>query len=56
VSLARYYWPDPTKPDGLPYIDRDGQSNPELEEYDSKPFHEMGAHVYTLALAGYLTG
>ena len=20
MSLARYYWPDPSKPDGLPYI------------------------------------
>ncbi len=27
VSYARYYWPDPTKPDGLPYVSRDGQHN-----------------------------
>jgi Alginate lyase len=27
VSFARYYWPDPTKPDGLPYISRDGHHN-----------------------------
>ena len=56
VSLARYYWPDPNKPNGLPYISRDGRSNPEIEEYDTKPFKEMSGHVYTLALAGYLTG
>jgi hypothetical protein len=27
-SNADYWWPDPTKVDGLPYIQRDGQSNP----------------------------
>ncbi|MDR1012037.1 MAG: alginate lyase family protein [Opitutaceae bacterium] len=27
VSYARYYWPDPAKPGGLPYIARDGESN-----------------------------
>jgi hypothetical protein len=56
VSLARYFWPDPDKPGGLPYISRDGQSNPEIDEYDAKPLLEMSNHVYTLALAGYLTG
>ncbi len=29
VSFARYYWPDPAKPDGLPYVSRDGQHNHE---------------------------
>lgn len=27
-SNGDYWWPDPKKPDGLPYIQRDGQSNP----------------------------
>ncbi len=27
-SNADYFWPDPTKPNGLPYVNRDGQSNP----------------------------
>ncbi len=27
-SNGDYWWPDPTKPDGLPYIQRDGESNP----------------------------
>ena len=27
-SNADYFWPDPAKPDGLPYINRDGESNP----------------------------
>ena len=31
VSLATYYWPDPTKTNGLPYINRDGERNPETQ-------------------------
>lgn len=27
-SMSDYYWPDPSKPDGKPYLMRDGQSNP----------------------------
>ncbi|CAG8605358.1 16298_t:CDS:2 [Racocetra fulgida] len=30
MSLSRYFWPDPKKPDGLPYIRKDGFSNPEF--------------------------
>jgi hypothetical protein len=29
VSFARYYWPDPTKPDGLPFVSHDGKHNRE---------------------------
>lgn len=29
VTMAPYWWPDPTKPDGIPYIYKDGQINPE---------------------------
>ena len=28
LSLSPYYWPDPTKPNGLPYIIHDGIVNP----------------------------
>jgi hypothetical protein len=28
-SNGDYWWPDPAKPDGLPYIQRDGQTNPD---------------------------
>lgn len=27
VSYARYYWPDPAKPDGLPFVSQDGKHN-----------------------------
>jgi len=32
MSLAPYWWPDPDKADGLPYVQRDGQRNPEIYE------------------------
>jgi len=56
VSLSRYVWPDPSKPDGLPYIHRDGQSNPELEKYDRNPLGNMAGAVTTLSLAYYYSG
>src|SRR5947209_8075912 len=28
-SNGDYWWPDPSKSNGLPYIQRDGRSNPE---------------------------
>jgi len=33
-SIAPYWWPDPASTDGLPYIRRDGEVNPEFYEYD----------------------
>jgi hypothetical protein len=37
-SLSPYMWPDPNKPDGLPYIYKDGQFNPERSSYDQPKF------------------
>jgi hypothetical protein len=51
VSLSRYFWSDPSKKDGLPYINRDGESNPELEKYDRNPLGDMANAVTTLSLA-----
>ncbi len=57
MSLARYYWPDSTKPDGLPYVSRDGVPNPEINEItDSKNFSTMCASVWKLSLAYFFTG
>lgn len=56
TSLARYYWPDPSKPDGRPYINRDGISNPELEKYDRNRLGQMAGRVTTLSLAWYFSG
>ncbi len=55
-SLSPYWWPDPTKPNGLPYIRRDGQTNPESKrDLDQPRIAEMGANVQALALAYYFT-
>ncbi len=56
MSIARYSWPDPSKPDGLPYITRDGRSNPELYKYDREPLGRMANAVTTLSLAWYFSG
>lgn len=56
ISLAPYFWPNPDTKDGLPYVRHDGRRNPEIREYDASPFSAMSGHVYTLALAYYLSG
>jgi hypothetical protein len=57
-SQGPYWWPDPDSPDGLPYIRRDGQVNPEKygDGFDSKRRHDMTLDVTALTLAGYFTG
>ena len=56
-SLSPYWWPDSTKPDGLPYVRHDGVTNPESKrDLDQPRVAAMGDHVSTLALAYYLTG
>ncbi len=56
VSQAPYWWPDPTKPDGKPYIQKDGLHNPEAEAMkDSEHLSQLCAAVQTLALAYYFT-
>jgi hypothetical protein len=55
VSYARYWWPNPDTPDGLPYIRRDGKTNEELlEKGDREPIGMLYDDLETLALAGYL--
>lgn len=34
TSCGPYWWPDPARPDGLPYIRRDGEFNPDFQYYD----------------------
>ncbi len=57
MSFGPYWWPDPKKADGLPYIRRDGQVNPEARtvETDRVAFGSMTSAVETLALAWYFT-
>src|SRR5262249_5023280 len=56
VSMAPYFWPDPAKKDGLPYVRKDGKVNPERDKYDGPLLKKMTAAVGTLGLAWYLTG
>jgi len=57
MSQAPYFWADPTKPNGLPYIRRDGERNPELKKFsDHDNLGRMSEDARNLALAYYLTG
>lgn len=57
LSMSPYWWPDPKSPDGLPYIRRDGERNPEAAKIPDRDTFALTAHAaYTLSLAYYLTG
>ncbi|MDO7844755.1 alginate lyase family protein [Hymenobacter sp. M29] len=57
ISQAPYWWPDPTKPDGKPYIQKDGLRNPESEAMkDSDTMSKLCADVQKLGLAYYFSG
>ena len=59
MSLAPYFWPDPAKKDGLPYLRHDGKTNPESRDpklNDNQRVTLMANSVETLALAYYFTG
>lgn len=56
MSLGPYWWPDPSKRNGLPYIRRDGEVNPEAKKYgDNKRLDEMVDRLQALALAFHIT-
>lgn len=56
ISLSQYWWPNPQSANGLPYVRRDGEANPEAKEYsDPKSFDSLVSSLDTLALAYYLT-
>ena len=57
MSLAPYHWPNPDTKDGLPYIRKDGQTNPEVKEYKDKEYlPKLCGEVHTLALAYFFSG
>jgi pectin methylesterase-like acyl-CoA thioesterase len=56
VSYGPYWWPDTTRPGGLPYVRRDGVVNTELRrESDVLRWYAMVDAVETLAHAYYFT-
>jgi hypothetical protein len=58
LSLAPYWWPDPAKPNGLPYIQRDGEINPSSKDNDSDSMRMQSfcRDVGTLTTAYFLSG
>lgn len=58
LSMGPYWWPDTTKADGLPYIRRDGEVNPETrgEFVDTDSKNKLFANVETLGWAYYFSG
>ena len=56
MSIGPYWWPDPSKPDGLPYIRKDGERNPEYYDItDSQEMDELVDDAEAMALAYFFT-
>ncbi len=57
LSLAPYWWPDTSRPGGVPYIRRDGETNPEHDTAgDRTNLGKMIDNVGTLAVAYFISG
>src|SRR4051794_8879935 len=57
MSQAPYFWYDSSKPNGLPYMRKDGQRNPEINKItDHQLLDELEQASQTLSVAYYLTG
>jgi len=55
MSYGPYWWPDTTKPDGLPYIRRDGVRNPQ-SGVDHQQLGNLFDGTRKLSLAWFFTG
>ena len=55
MSQGPYWWPDTTKPDGLPFIRRDGVTNPQAG-IDRRQIGSLMDVTSKLSLAWYFTG
>jgi hypothetical protein len=57
MSQAPYFWPNPASPNGLPYIRRDGERNPEIKKYpDHDLLDKMISTTERLSLGYFVTG
>ena len=57
MSQAPYFWYDSSKTNGLPYLRRDGQHNPEIKKITDRTYiGRLENATRTLSLAWYLTG
>jgi len=50
-SMGPYWWPNPNTPNGLPYIRKDGEVNPERDNL--KGFWMLDGRIHILALAAF---
>ena len=56
MSIAPYWWPNPATNNGLPYIRKDGEVNPEVRNYsDKENMPKLCENVYNLSLAYYFS-
>ncbi len=58
LSMGPYWWPDPSKPDGLPYMRKDGEVNPETrgDYVDRTAASKLFSNVENLGWAYYFSG
>jgi len=57
MSIAPYWWPNPNTPNGIPYVRRDGEINPERDQTsDRKRLDSIVQAVKTLSLGHFFTG
>lgn len=57
MSQAPYFWPDPKSTNGLPYIRKDGERNPEINKLpDHASLNDLVEFVETLSLAYFFIG
>lgn len=55
ASLATYWWPNPETENGLPYVQRDGEANPDGVNYDKDKLRRLAYLVYHAGLLYFLT-
>ncbi|STQ44597.1 Alginate lyase [Ewingella americana] len=58
LSLSAYWWADSSKPDGLPWVRKDGKVNPasKNDQSDGVRLADFTARVQNLTLAWYFSG
>lgn len=56
MSFGPYWWPNPESEDGLPYVRRDGETNPDSKKSDNTTMLKFTGAIETLGLAYFFTG
>ena len=56
ISIGPYWWPNPETENGLPFVRRDGEVNPDRSKYDADKLAHFGRATTALALGYLVTG